>query len=151
MGMDYEEFGRWMDDLTRSPSEPEPPKPTSVCLSFEDVIDYASLELERINDVASIAFNPQSLLLPILTELFYQERTRAFGRMRTITELEYYGIPTLVAETFYEACRQKVVEKILPYFPHGVHQVTTGFSFLSPMDVIIMPVRQSEVKYGRWG
>lgn len=153
MGMDYEEFGELLDKLT-GPSvdpEPEPPKPASVCLSFEDVIEYANLELEHINDVAAIAFNAQSMLLPILTEVFYPEKTRMAGRMRTITELEHYGLPTLVAESFYNDCRDRVLNKVLMYYPDGVHQVNTGFSFMSPMDVLFMPVRLSEVKHGRWG
>ncbi|CAD5236065.1 hypothetical protein PP187_gp076 [Klebsiella phage vB_KvM-Eowyn] len=153
MGMDYDDYGELLDKLTQPPvnSEPEPPKPPSICLSFEDVIEYANLELEQLNDVAAIAFNAQSMLLPILTEVFYQEKTRMAGRMRTITELEYYGIPTLVAESFYNDIRDRVLNKVLRHYPNGVHQVDTGFSFMTPMDVLFMPVRLSEVKHGRWG
>ena len=45
----------------------------------------------------------------------------------------------------------KIMEKILSVYPDGVHMVDMGYSFLSPTEVLIIPVKLSEIRYGRWG
>ena len=89
--------------------------------------------------------------MAVLTEAFYAPRRKQVAKMRVLTELEHYGLPTLIAEDFYASCYNKIMEKILSVYPDGVHMVDMGYSFLSPTEVLIIPVKLSEIRYGRWG
>ena len=113
----------------------------SYCIGLGSVIAMAESRLSIYGAHVLIGFDiHRTLMTAVMNEIFYGTIRRGNRYFITISELEYLGVPTDVAVTFYHDIANATRDIISKTIPHPINYTEHGYEFLTPTDVLIVAI-----------